>query len=249
MGILTKRTVRILALLGATLLNQACGDQRPKADCATCGFYTDAAGEKLWHWPDGSQVSFVLESGFPAEMRPSMVEAGKTYAEIFSNTGVAVEDQSINPSAPVLARVTGTSPTEVRNQTSGDNINGIYWVDSVWPWINTDRNSDAMTVVKFRRGRIVEADLYIRAESFPLSNSSSLALTAGEVSGARSLAGSIDVKWLYVIAVHELGHALGRVHAEDEDSVMFPTVGLEFLTQPFSQWDLDIFSKAYKLRN
>lgn len=227
----------------------ACGQMdRVGTDCA-CGFYTDAAGKEMWHWPEGSVVQFSVDPNFPEEMEPSIVEAGKTYDRIFASTRVEMKIPKNGDGSPYPKALTTQTPVDVRNEVSGDGVNGIYWVDSRWPWIEANPTSDAMTVVKFRRGHIVEADVFFRSESFPLTNISTRGLAASEVEGGATLRGSIDSKWLYVIAVHELGHALGRVHAQDEESVMFPSVGLEFLRQPFSQWDLDVFSQVYSLKN
>jgi hypothetical protein len=98
-----------------------------------------------------------------------------------------------------------------------------------------------MTVVRFTRGRIVEADIYYRAASFPSQN------ITPDSAGFRPLEASIDAQYIYVITVHEVGHALGRVHTTNEDSIMFPQVGLDFVSQPFSLWDLETFQSVYQL--
>ncbi len=131
-----------------------------------------------------------------------------------------------------------------------------------------------MTVVKSDSKKIVEADIFFRAESFAndeeqiaVSQSgggllSSLRLfaspvkffenvfTIANIASAAQLAPSAskDEKFIYVIGVHELGHFLGRVHAKKHsESIMFPTVGLKSVSSPFANYDIDIMQNVYDL--
>jgi hypothetical protein len=227
MGILSSR---VLPVLGLIILG-ACGQTKVLDDC-DCGFYTDQAGNKVT-WKDGETVKFAFHSGVPSNVRPAVSAGVLEYNNIFKSLRVSVSSAaSDRPSS-----LSDNDPQSV----SGDGVNGIYWITRDWPWQESNPDSDAMTVVRFTRGRIVEADIYFRAGSFPSQNISV------DSAGFKPQEASVDAQYVYVIAVHEVGHALGRVHTDNEDSIMFPQVGLDFVSQPFSLWDLETFQSVYQL--
>lgn len=55
---------------------------------------------------------------------------------------------------------------------------------------------------------------------------------------------------VYMVSVHEIGHALGRCHSSEPASIMFPTVGSgteQMRKAPLDEIDIDIFASAYAL--
>ncbi len=55
---------------------------------------------------------------------------------------------------------------------------------------------------------------------------------------------------VYMVSVHEMGHAMGRCHSDEPASIMWPQVGTgdeETRNMPFSDEDLDLFESAYKI--
>lgn len=55
---------------------------------------------------------------------------------------------------------------------------------------------------------------------------------------------------VYMVSVHEIGHAMGRCHSDDPASIMYEYVGAgteEIRQSPLSESDLDAFSQNYLL--
>lgn len=197
-------------------------------------------------WNDGQNIRLAFNQSVPKKMRPSFAAAADIYNQTLTNTSLNLTTSS--DSAPDMKN---NDPQSV----SGDGINGIYWIDGTWPWAESDPNSDAMTVVNFSESGITEADVFFRAQSFsgevwmPASKSDdSVAPESVKLTPADLSKSSRNLQWVYMIAVHEFGHVLGRVHSHREDSIMWPSIGLDGLDHPFTQYDLDIFAKKYKLR-
>lgn len=248
--------MRALGGIVATLIIlSGCGGKTSVRKDCPCGFYTTSSG-KMLHWNDGEKITFSFQKDFPKDLRPSVSAAAHNYNRLFRNTRLTLDPEL--ELAPVMKNL---DPQSV----SGDGVNGVYWVPEPWPWKDKDPNSDAMTVVLFEKNRIVEADVFFRSRSFdgPVTfpNESLYSSIIGDGNSLLTEAGaglstepseitkgsSANVRWAYVIGVHEFGHALGRVHAHQEDSIMHATVGLDSLQHPFSSFDLDSFSKAYEL--
>lgn len=150
---------------------------------------------------------------------------------------------------------------------SGDGVNGIYWVEEPWPFTQSP-NASAITVLQFSDSGIKETDVFFRANSFtPPNGSTNNAVQQMKAtywsgnrqgqnqskdnqtfqSGFSTSNSSVDAQLLYVIAVHEFGHVLGRVHNQNSDSIMQPVIGLDFLSAPFQTYDRSMFSKFYSL--
>jgi hypothetical protein len=257
----------------------ACGYEI-RNDCVECGFYTDASGKKIMHWPEGSQIEFEFNAGFPTDKREAIVAVTTVYTSAFENISL-----SVDPSRSSAPDYSGSNPDEISESIMNDGVNGIYWVTGEWPWARSNPGSDAMTYVSFKLGQIVEADIFFWAPSFSDSTASrqnpsnkhlsffeipkkleknspknfSVASLFSKLFKTQNLAGTITTplevtnsttsnKWLFVLGVHEFGHALGRIHSDQKRSVMYPSVGLSFVRNPLTEDDLKVFSKAYTLR-
>lgn len=253
-----------LVLSVAALSLGGCGLNKPmkiSKDCA-CGFYT-ADGGALMHWPEGSRLEFRFAKTFPESLRTSVSLAANVYNQSLAETSIVVDKEASH--APAMKN---NKPESVSN----DGVNGIYWIDGEWPWEGENAGSDAMTVVGFTKGGIVEADIFFRARSYAgkvyipsNEDSESTPLTTGNrpsvleptaahdavsIEPSSILADSTaNVQWVYMISLHEFGHALGRVHSDHDDSIMFPTVSTRDIPKPLSDWDFETFGKVYKLRD
>ena len=224
---------RIVALL--LLTTAACGRLAIKDNCE-CGFYTSASGQKMYHWPDGAQIKYAIHRDFPGGLRPAVGAASLAYNELFANTQLRVDGES--NAAP---NIRNNQPDSVSN----DGVNGVYWIEGEWPWAEDQPHSDAMTVVTFAQERIVEADVFFKASAFD-SNGGRGDQNPTTFDFEQD---SKDAQWTFVIAVHELGHSLGRVHSKSTSSVMFPSVGLNFVGNPLPNYDEEKFSSVYELKS
>lgn len=234
---------RIFALI-APLLLSACGARVLHVnDQCDCGFYTTDGGQML-HWNDGAQLVFEFHSSVPASARPSISAAMDVYNETLANTHLAVLDATASP-----------APDYDFGEAKQDGVNGIYWVNGDWPWEKSNPGSDAMTVVTFRENQVVEADLFFRAKSFATQNTDAMStaedtdlLQSLRAMGKSTSSAGTTLAEVFVIAVHELGHSIGRVHSKHDESIMFPAVGLGFLRNPIGSYDRGILSSVYKLK-
>jgi hypothetical protein len=160
-----------------------------------------------------------------------------TYNSLLSKTKLSIQTGSTN-----LKPFNGSV-----SAVSGDHVNGVYWVEGDWPWAKSSPDSDAMTVVVFSSNRIAEADVFFRASSFPEKSGSALSATGLDGALTEIASAPIEDQWIYVIGLHEFGHALGRVHSHDHDSLMYPSIGLNFALSPFSEYDVEKFEQVYKV--
>lgn len=252
------RVATLIALLVLTACGQPEGTVRKDCDC---GFYTDASGKKMLHWADGDKIVFHFNKNVPNELRPAFSAGAQSYNLILATTRIELDVHQEDAPAIVDGK-----PSSV----SGDGVNGVYWVPEPWPWKDKDPNADAMTVVLFENGRIKEADVFFRAQSYDgpvyAPNGAVKAVPAGSkvketefknvAAGLRADSAShvtdgatANVKWGYMLAIHEFGHALGRIHSKHTESIMYPSVGIDDIAHPFSEYDLEILGKGYTLSN
>lgn len=250
-----------VATLIALLVLAACGAQperNVRKDC-DCGFYTDASGKKMLLWPDGDKVVFHFNKDVPQDLRPALSAGAQSYNLILATTRIELDVHQED--APAIV---GGKPSSV----SGDGVNGVYWVPEPWPWKDKDPSAAAMTVVLFENGHIKEADVFFRASSYdgpvyapngavkstPMGSKVKETEFRNAAAGLRTEGAShitdgatANVKWSYMLAIHEFGHALGRIHSKNEESIMYPKVGIDDIAHPFSEYDLEILGKGYTL--
>lgn len=224
----------------------ACGGPLTVDDTCDCGFYT--INDRKMQWPLNSTVKYQFNKEVPVTERPSIVAAANTYNDLLANLSIDIDAQ--REEAPDFQ---GDHTVDNANKLSGDGVNGVYWLEEPWPWNESSPQSDAMTLVKFDGQGIVETDVYFRARSF--KTRSQTQVTQSEVRPDpttnvtfQPLSAPVDAQWIYVIGVHEFGHAVGRVHAHEDNSIMYKTVGLDSLSKPFTSYDRDVFATVYKLK-
>ena len=226
--------------LSLVVLVSACGRILIGEDCE-CGFYTNAATNKMLHWPDGTKIKFEVHKNVPDEQLLALEAVGEQYNKLLQNTQI-----DINTSERAAPSYSEQNVDEV----SGDGINGVYWVTGRWPWKKKEPNSDAMTVVSFSASRITEADIFFRARSFRDISGDLSRLGALQISVAPGFeieSASVTSQRIYTIGLHEFGHAIGRTHSHENGSLMFPSVGLGLVEEAFSDYDREIFSAVYEL--
>lgn len=189
----------------------------------------------MYHWPDGAEVQFQVSSGFPSGHTPALNETADAYNELFAKTRIG-----INTSESLAPELHGNNPESV----SGDRVNGIYWITGEWPWETSQPHSDAMTVVLFDQDGILEADIFYRASALDDLTPPPDALATQDFSFGTDYQSR---QWVYVLGLHEMGHALGRNHHKDKDSIMYKSINLGFVQSPFSTVDEEIFGSVYSI--
>jgi hypothetical protein len=131
-----------------------CGEEFKVSDDCECGFYTNAVNKDILHWPDNGAIRFEFAKDFPQVFRPSVVSATRTYNSVLAKTSIELDAN--NSRAPAF--------TGDPKRVSGDGINGIYWVTGTWPWPDSP-DTDGMTITIFSPDGILEADVFLRADS------------------------------------------------------------------------------------
>ena len=244
------RVVEGLNLFALSLLLSACGRAVRVTNESTTGFYVNESGGKRMQWGDGQAIPFHFSPDFPPSLRPAVAAAAGTYDSLLSSTRL-----TLSPSEEGAPAMKGTSVDSV----SQDGVNGVYYVRGTWPWPDTDgKHADAMTQLVFSPNGIIEADVFFRASSFSVADAGLVTYVSSHSSASEASLDDlrksiqsydVNVQWIYLIAVHEFGHALGRNHSSHEESIMFPTVSLKAISDPFSAYDREVFATAYSLKS
>lgn len=253
--------------LGLLTLLQACGNPFDIKSSCESGFYTTNNDERM-QWPDGQRIDFQMHSSLPKNIRDVVGASGDRYNDVFSKTTLNIIDSEELDTPDFKGNV---------DQVSGDNINGIYWVrEKDWAWGESDPDAVAMTVISFSRTGIAESDVFFRSKVF--TRETTLSSAAGTISSDTSKGVPLDFLFglgfnsktsiasaaynlasnnpnpaehqVFMVSLHEMGHAIGRCHSDDPSSIMYPEVGSgseEDREHPLSEGDLDVLSQAYKL--
>jgi len=90
---------------------------------------------------------------------------------------------------------------------ANDGTNGIYFLDT---WDSGESKEQGRTAIKWDLSKIRDADIKINAQNFKYY-----------LEGDKDTAGKISIESLML---HEMGHALGLKHIEEETSSMQPTL-------------------------
>ncbi len=184
-------------------------------------------------WQSGS-MALKYDNGVPQEIRDAIEDTSESYNDFLLNTSIDIMPE--NDRAP--AAVGGNYLS-----LNGDGVNGVYYITGSWPWEKKIKGSLAVTLTRYSEKGISEIDIYIRANNL---------FTASQENEERSY-------MLRYLVAHELGHALGRGHSKNTDSLMYPSlptssfVDLAAMAMSsgdplkgiFDTYDLSLFKTAY----
>ena len=92
---------------------------------------------------------------------------------------------------------------------------------------------------------IVEADVFLRVSSF---NNQQIISDTAFTPNTQLKDYDLNMKWAYLLTLHEFGHALGRVHNHHQGSIMQPAVQLSQLKIGLNDFDITTMGEVYSLR-
>ena len=193
-----------------------------------CGEFMCSDGAII-RW-NQSSVEFAFDSSVPEALRNTMTDASTSYDAVILDTKILIDPSNI--SAPHYK-----SDYASLNE---DSINSIYYVSGEWPWTTKIPGSLAVTLTRYSNDGIIEADVFIKENAI----------------GDPSKANATSTYYYKYLCAHELGHALGRSHSTNTESLMYPSINFNQKIDTansgirgfFSLFDLQIFDEAYSVK-
>ncbi len=113
----------------------------------------------------------------------------------------------------------------------------IYWKDE---WNSEDMDEQAKTVLRYKGGEIIEANIYFNGASLDSMFSSQQYFVFS--SGAVPRMNQVHFR---SVALHELGHAIGFAHITDEYSVMNKTLASSTTRMELQKVDMESLQCEY----
>lgn len=215
-------------LILCLLMLSACGKNESLEVHSCFGEYLCTADGSIIKW-NTNAITFSYEDTAPQKLRIAMSESARQYNDSLDSTNLLIDEKD-SRATPYNSDYTSLNR---------DNVNGIYYVEGVWPWQNSIPGSLAVTLTRYTAYGIEEADVFVKGNKAMFLDSDL----------------EDNLPWITYISQHELGHALGRSHSNEKSSLMYPTIkmksvnqlaSLEDFTNFLSDYDLEIFKLAYK---
>jgi Matrixin len=175
---------------------------KPKS-VSDCGFVQNVYGQRI-AWKTKEPIELVITNQVPAQLRPSIYRAVKTWEDRIGQKMFNVTEDFTRASA---------LPTK-------DSKSAIYFLSS---W-EADRTSEqGRTSIYWAADQIMEADIRINAQNFAFydQDPKQLVYPSGTVHAMTGL----DGYNFEALILHELGHFLGLKHTAGSGSVMVTHLG------------------------
>lgn len=198
---------------------------KPK-EAKNCGFVQNVYGQNI-SWKSKEPIRIVINSSIPAELRPAIYRAAKTW-----------EDQAGQKLFNITEDSSQASPTPTK-----DGKNGIYFMHS---WESNRQSEQGRTSVYWADDQIMESDIRINAANFSFydQDPTQLVLASGIDGTVNALSNSSGYNFEALI-LHELGHFLGLKHTTDRSSVMVTHLSAYTNRTVLSQADSESIKCAY----
>lgn len=198
LSVMTRKFFKLLTLLVSFgLLATSCKPKEQK----DCGFVQNVYGQRI-SWKSQDPVDLVINSSVPAQLRPAIYRAVKTWEDQIGRKIINIIEDSGRAS----------------NMPAKDGHNGIYFLSN---WEADRQSEQGRTSVYWADNQIMEADIRINAQNFSFYDldPQQLILASGVDGTVHALSNSDGYNFEALI-LHELGHFLGLKHTTETHSVM-----------------------------